>query len=160
MMVTLWWAMSHSDRKNWTIDDWRNYALELEKILERKPKKSGRPRKHPKDFVGAVIYRIVLARLEGNKLTANKALEDELEKRGKGRWRAKNEYRAILNEVSNRKDLHNKIEALLIHQKEIDKEVKLINERLELIKDNRRIEATQPCLADVIRSESPRVKKS
>lgn len=152
--------MSNSDRENWTIDDWRNYALELERILERKPKKRGAPRKHPKELVGAVIYRMVEAKLEGNKLTAKEALADELEKQGKGRWRAK-ECLAVINDVSKRKDLRDLAEKILIRQKEINVKQKEVNERLKLIEDtNRRHEARRPCLADAIGSEFLRVKKS
>jgi hypothetical protein len=150
-------VMSHSDREHWTIDDWRNYALELEKLLERKPKQRGTPRKHPKEFVGAVIYRIVVAKLEGNKLTAKEALADELEKQGKGRWRAEKEYRAVLNEVSNRKDLRNALEAFFINQRYLE----VINERLKLIEDpNGRLEASRFGLADAIVPECIRTKKS
>jgi hypothetical protein len=154
-------VMSHSGRDHWTIDDWRNYALELEKGLKRKPKKRGTPRKHPKEFVGAMIYRIVVAKMEGNKLTAKEALVDELEKRGKRKWRAEKQCRAILNEVSKRKDLRSALEALLVQSRDLEVQIK---DAEALIKEweaiNKHHEANRFGLADAIVPEFIRTKKS
>ncbi|WP_374089352.1 hypothetical protein [Methylomicrobium lacus] len=153
--------MSYSDREHWTIDDWRNYALKLEKDLKRKPKKRGAPRKHPKEFVGAVMYRIVAAKLEGNKLTAKEALKDELNKRNKGKWRAEKEYRAVLNEVSNRKDLRSALEALLVQSRDLEAQIKDTEARIkEREAINRHHEANRFGLADAVAPNFIRTQKS